>query len=114
MQFSPSKLGLSPTAGDGRVPTEACPSLALKGEDFQRMARRRYQKPKPFLEGNWWWIRIWQDQFTNGRLTRKLKRIKLAPAETKYRDVQREAEAKLQPITMDWRRLDHPLTFEPT
>jgi integrase len=62
------------------------------------MARRRYQKPKPFLEGNWWWIRVRLDQFIHGRPTRKLKRIKLAPAETKYRDVQRRVDEELEPI----------------
>jgi hypothetical protein len=113
MLFLPGNAQRPAAENAVRFASEAITGLALKGT-FERMARRRFQKPKPFLEGNWWWIRIWQDQFTNGRLTRKLKRIKLAPAETKYRDVQREAEAKLQPITMDWRRLDQPLTFEPT
>ena len=90
--------GQRPIAKDAaRLPSEAITGLARKGT-FQRVARRRFQKPKPFLEGNWWWIRIWQDQFTDGRLTHKLKRIKLAPAGTKYRDVQREAEDKLRPI----------------
>lgn len=86
-----------PTSAD-TLPVEATlTDLALKGT-FERMARRRYQKPKPFIEGNWWWIRIWQDQLVDGRLTRKLKRIKLAPARTPFREVQREAEKKLQPI----------------
>ena len=71
--------------------------LALKGT-LQRMARRRYQKPKPFLEGNWWWIRIRQDQFIQGRPIRKLKRIKLAKADTPVREVEKLRDEKLEPI----------------
>jgi hypothetical protein len=65
-----------PTADDaGRLPSEAITGLALEGT-FERMARRRYQKPEPFIEGNWWWIVVRQDHLIDGKLTRKTKRIK--------------------------------------
>ena len=47
---------------------EANSSLPLTGVDFQRMAKLRFQSPKPFREGNWWWIKVRQDQFSDGRL----------------------------------------------
>jgi hypothetical protein len=61
------------------VMSEANSGLPLKG-DFERMARRRYQSPEPFREGNWWWIKPYTDFFSDGKLRRKQKRIKLAPA----------------------------------
>jgi hypothetical protein len=61
------------------------------------MARRRYQHPKPFREGKSWWIRIWQNQFSDGRLVRKLKRVKLAPATKKEREIKKILDEKLAP-----------------
>lgn|ERR1700692_1328912 len=47
--------------------------------DEEKMAKRRFQDPKPKREGNWWYLRIRQDVFAGGRKTRQLKRVKLAP-----------------------------------
>ena len=80
-----------------RLPGEAITGLALEGT-FERMAKRRYQNPKPFLEGNWWWIRIWQDQPSNGRLIRKQKRIRLAKADTPVREVEKLRDERLWPL----------------
>ena len=52
------------------------------------MARRRYQHPKPFREGNYWWIKLWIDVLVNGKLERQRKRIKVAPAGKGEREVQ--------------------------
>jgi|GEM_PF-1558767 len=49
----------------GIVVPETSPGYPLKG-DIERMARRRYQSPKPFREGNWWWINPWQDVILEG------------------------------------------------
>jgi hypothetical protein len=54
-------------------------SLPLEGVDFQRMAKRRFQSPNPFKEGNWWWINPRQDVVTKRGITRKRKRMKVAP-----------------------------------
>src|SRR5271165_3192625 len=87
------------TARPGRVIVlpEANSGYPLKG-DFERMARRRFQNPKPFREGSWWWINPWQDEFTEGRLTRKRKRMKVAPATLPQREAQKIVTEMLRPI----------------
>jgi hypothetical protein len=59
------------------------------------MARRRFQSPKPFKEGQFWWLRVWD---TNLAGSRKRQRIKLAPADMPVREVQKIAEEKLWPV----------------
>jgi integrase len=59
------------------------------------MARRRYQKPTPFKEGNYWWLRIWDTSKTGSR---KRERIKLAKADMLFREVQKIADEKLLPM----------------
>ena len=58
----------------GTVVPEARPSLALEG-DFERVARRRYQHPKPFREGNYWWIKLWTHVFVAGIVDEHLRPI---------------------------------------
>jgi hypothetical protein len=55
---------------EGPICAEANSSLPLKG-DFERMARRRFQNPKPFREGAWWWIFVRRDVFSRGKITRR-------------------------------------------
>lgn len=59
------------------------------------MARRRFQNPKPFQEGAFWWLRVWD---TNQTGSRKRQRIKLAPADMPVREVQKIAQEKLRPM----------------
>jgi integrase len=59
------------------------------------MARRRFQDPKPIREGNFWYLRIWQN--TPG-LARKRQRIQLAPATMPEREVLKIAAERLRPI----------------
>src|SRR5215467_6970373 len=61
------------------VPPEANSAGKLRG-DFEAMAKRRHQAPKPKREGNFWYIRIWEDSCAGGVSTRRRKRVKLAPA----------------------------------
>jgi integrase len=77
--------------------SEANSGLPLKG-DFERMAKRRFQNPKPFREGSYWWIKPWTDEFIEGRIVRKQKRIKLAPATMKEREAQKIAAEHLRPM----------------
>ena len=79
------------------VMSEANSGYPLKG-DFERMARRRFQKPTPFREGNWWWIRVWRDEFRGGRPERTLKRLKVAPVTTSAREAQKIASEILRPM----------------
>jgi integrase len=62
------------------------------------MARRRYQGPRPFIEGAFWWLLHWQDEVVNGKRTRKRKRTKLAPAEMPQREVLKIAAETLRPL----------------
>ena len=62
------------------------------------MARRRYQNPKPFKEGAFWWLLCWQDDFVNGVRTRKRKRIKLAPATMAAREARKVASEYISPL----------------
>jgi len=62
------------------------------------MGKRRFQDPKPFREGNWWWINPWQDEFHEGRLERKRKRMKVCPAEMPEREVRKMATEMLRPM----------------
>src|ERR1700686_2851502 len=88
--------------GSGSSPPRANVSLAnhqapLRGQ-FSAMARRRFQNPKPFREGNWWWINVWQDEIKEGRLTRKRKRVKVCPAATPEREARKIASELLRPM----------------
>jgi integrase len=59
------------------------------------MARRRFQSPKPFKEGQFWWLFVWDQSVTGSR---KRQRIKLAKADMAVREVQKIAEEKLRPL----------------
>src|SRR5207302_5213350 len=67
-------------------------------EDHEKMARRRFQNPRPEKLGKFWYIRLWQDEFAEEVRTRKRKRVQLAPATKKLREVQRIAADYLRPF----------------
>ena len=75
------------------------------------MARRRYQHPKPFREGNYWWIKLWTDVFVAGRLERKRKRVKLGPADTKEREVLKIVDEYLRPINQNLESIGSATNF---
>ena len=62
------------------------------------MARKRFQDPDLEKVGNWWEIRIYQDEYSNGRRIRKRKRIRLAPASMPVREVQKVKAEYLRPL----------------
>ena len=76
---------------------EANSGLPLKG-DFERMARRRFQNPKPTRRGEWWTLRVWKDTFTDGQHSRTRERVRLAPATMNAREVQKVAAEYLRPL----------------
>ena len=51
-----------------------------QGGGFERMARRRYQKPAPKRRGGTWTILVREDMTTDGQRVRKVKRVLLGPA----------------------------------
>jgi integrase len=79
------------------VESEANRSASSRG-DFDAMARRRFQDPKPRKEGHFWVLYYWRDEFENGQRRRRKKREKLAPADVKEREVRKIAAEFLRPI----------------
>ena len=67
----------------------------ISTEEIERMARRRFQDPKPRIEGKFWYLLVWQN--TPG-VQRKRERIKLAPASTPEREVLKIADERLRPL----------------
>jgi hypothetical protein len=62
------------------------------------MAKRRFQDPEPEVVGNWWQIRVYRDEYVNGRRIRKRIRIRLAPASMPKREVLKIKAEYLRPI----------------
>src|SRR5579863_6939815 len=78
---------------DDRIGAEAARPASHR--ESETMARRRFQKPKPFLEGNYWWLRP-RDSGRTG--SRKRQRIKLAKADMPFREVEKIADDILRPM----------------
>jgi integrase len=72
--------------------------LAPSKGDFDAMARRRFQSPKPRKEGAFWVLYYWQDEFSDGKRRRKRKRQKLAPGATPEREARKIAAEFLRPV----------------
>ena len=62
------------------------------------MAKRRFQDPELELVGNWYQIRVYRDEYVNGRRIRKRKRVRLAPASMPVREVQKIKAEYLRPL----------------
>jgi len=89
---------------------EANSSFPLKG-DFERMAKRRFQNPKPKREGKWWYLRVWQDTYLRGVRTRVRQRIKIAPASMPEREVKKVAAELLRPVNQGLISVGSAITF---
>jgi integrase len=88
-QHAPSKHAI--------VLIETNSSAPSKG-DFDAMARRRFQDPQPRLEGKWWVLYYWRDEFFDGQRRRRKKRERLAPATVNKREVKKIAAEFLRPL----------------
>src|SRR5437762_6968075 len=69
-----------------------------QGGGYERMARRRYQKPAPKRRGNQWTILIREDVSQDGQRIRKVRRVPLAPATANKRDAERLRDEYLERI----------------
>jgi integrase len=96
--------------GCGIVSVEASTGTPLKG-DFERMARRRYQNPKPERRGKWWTLQFWQDNFTGGEHKRVHKRVRLAPATMPEREALKIAQEHLRPLNQGLESLGSATNF---
>jgi len=97
MRFLTQSALLHPYEGRGIVAAEANPAGQLS-EDSEKMARRRFQNPKPKRLGRWWYLLLWQDEFLAGKRMRKRKRVRLAPATVPEREVKKIAAEFLRPL----------------
>ena len=79
--------------------------------EFEAMAARRFQDPTPERSGGWWYIRVRQDVVEGSILTRKLKRIKVAPAKTPIRQVKRLVAEILRPMNQGLLTAGSAITF---
>lgn len=65
--------------------------------DFEAMARRRFQDPRPERRGMWWEIQVRRDEFVGGQLRRKKTRVRIAPATVPEREARKIAAEHLRP-----------------
>ena len=75
------------------------------------MARRRFQDPTPKRRGAWWTIQLRQDVFVGGKLKRKNKRVRLAPASMPERQVRKIATEYLRPLNQDLQDIGSTTNF---
>jgi hypothetical protein len=68
------------------------------GGGFEKMARRRYQKPAPKKRGEQWTLLVREDYVSNGQRNRKVKRIALGPAKLTRADAERLRDEYLSGI----------------
>ena len=93
------------------VSVEANTGTPLKG-DFERMARRRFQNPKPERRGKWWTLQYWQDVFSGGKHKRMHKRVRLAPASVPEREVLKIAQEFLRPLNQGMELIGSATNFQ--
>jgi integrase len=87
-------------------------SAAPSQGDAEKMARRRFQDPKPKRVGNWWYLLIRQDEIREGRRERRRKRLKLAPATMPEREVRKIAAEILRPMNQGLLTVGSATTLE--
>lgn len=79
---------------------------------MQRIARRRFQSPQPVREKNFWYLFSWVDVVENGKLVRKRKREKLAPASMPAREVRKIAAERLRALNQGLESIGGATLFE--
>ena len=91
----------SPQAGSnhGTLPVEQIRDEPLpQGGGFEKMARRRYQKPTPRKRGNQWTILVREDVVEDGQKKRKVRRIALGPSTLTRAESERLRDDYLEPV----------------
>lgn len=109
-ELTPVPIFLASLQKYGSVSGQANSGVPLRG-DFERMARRRFQDPKPARRGAWWTLLCWTDVFENGERRRKRKRIKLGPATMPEREVRKIAAEALRPMNQGLETIGSATTF---
>jgi hypothetical protein len=101
------------------VPQSSCAIVRIKANsggpskgDFERMARRRFQDPRPVRRSEWWTLLVWKDRFIAGEHERKRERIKLAPASMREREVLKVAAEYLRPLNQGLESIGSATNFQ--
>jgi integrase len=81
-------------------------------KEMERMAKRRFQDPRPKLRGDWWTIRVWRDQIIAGKHVRKQQRIRLAAGTVQEREVRKIAAEYLRPMNQGLESIGSATNFE--
>lgn len=108
---NPKQNSVHPSAPNDMVPRRASTGVPLKG-DFERMARRRFQDPKPFRRGVWWYLQFWRDDLSSGKPKRKRVWVKLAQSSMPEREVRKVAAEHLRPLNQGLESIGSATKFE--
>src|SRR5438477_5223354 len=84
----------------------------ISPQEMERMAKRRFQDPKPQRRGAWWTMRVWRDEFVDGKHVRKQQRVRLAAATVPQREVKKIATEYLRPLNQGLESLGSATNFE--
>src|SRR5438067_11973590 len=84
----------------------------ISPQEMERMAKRRFQDPKPRRRGAWWTMRVWRDEFVDGKHIRKQQRVRLAAATVPEREVRKMATEYLRPLNQGKKRNKPYLTHQ--
>ncbi len=84
----------------------------ISPQEMERMAKRRFQDPKPRRRGAWWTMRVWRDEFVGGKHVRKQQRVRLAAATVPEREVRKMATEYLRPLNQGLESLGSATNFE--
>ena len=93
------------------VVSEANSGTAGLLERLEQVARRRFQNPKPFRRGSWWIIQVRRDEFIDGKLTRKNRWERLAPASMSEREVLKLASEHLRDLNQGLENIGSATNF---
>jgi hypothetical protein len=96
----------------GIVATEANTGVAISVEELEKMARRRFQSPKPERQGKWWTLRFRRDHFVGGNVERNRVRIRLAPATMSEREVRKIAAEHLRSMNQGLETIGSAMQFD--
>jgi Phage integrase, N-terminal SAM-like domain len=79
---------------------------------LEKMAKRRFQDPKPVRHGNSWTLLYWRDEFVGGEWKRRRVRESIAPGSLPYREAQKIAAEKMRPLNRGLETIGSAIGFE--
>ena len=111
-KFCPPKLLKVPMDDVAIIRNQANIGAPISPQEMERMAKRRFQNPRPERRGAWWTMRVWRDEFIDGKHVRKQQRVRLAAATVSEREVKKIATEHLRPLNQGLESLGSATNFE--